>query len=52
MSCYNGPEVEGKKALAPLLDELPQPWLNWMATMPYPAVQSMFDGLYPKGMQW
>jgi len=20
--------------------------------MPYPAVQSMFDGLYPKGMQW
>jgi FAD/FMN-containing dehydrogenase len=52
MSCYNGPEVEGKKALAPLLDELPQPWLNWMGTMPYPAVQSMFDGLYPKGMQW
>jgi hypothetical protein len=23
-----------------------------MGTMPYPAVQSMFDGLYPKGMQW
>ena len=20
--------------------------------MPYPALQSMFDGLYPKGMQW
>ena len=20
--------------------------------MPYPGVQSMFDGLYPKGMQW
>jgi FAD/FMN-containing dehydrogenase len=52
MSCYNGPEAEGRKALAPLLEELPQPWLNWMATMPYPAVQSMFDGLYPKGMQW
>ena len=52
MSCYNGPEADGKKALAPMLDGLPQPWLNWMATMPYPAVQSMFDGLYPKGMQW
>ena len=52
MSCYNGPEDEGKRALAPLLDGLPQPWLNWMGTMPYPAVQSMFDGLYPKGMQW
>jgi len=23
-----------------------------MGTMPYPAVQSMFDALYPKGMQW
>lgn len=52
MSCYNGPEAEGRKALAPLLDVLPEPWLNWMGTMPYPAVQSMFDGLYPKGMQW
>ena len=52
MSCYNGPEAEGRKVLAPLLDVLPEPWLNWMGTMPYPAVQSMFDGLYPKGMQW
>jgi hypothetical protein len=52
MSCYSGPEDEGRKALAPLLDGLPEPWFNWMSTMPYPAVQSMFDGLYPKGMQW
>jgi len=52
MSCYAGSEAEGRKALAPLLNELPEPWLNWMGTMPYPAVQSMFDGLYPKGMQW
>jgi FAD/FMN-containing dehydrogenase len=52
MCCYNGPEDEGRKALAPLLDALPDPWFNWMSMMPYPAVQSMFDGLYPKGMQW
>jgi len=52
MSCYNGPEERGREALAPLIDALPAPWLNWMGTMPYPAVQSMFDGLYPKGMQW
>ena len=52
MSCYIGPEAEGKKALAPLLNALPEPWFNWMGSMPYPAVQSMFDGLYPKGMQW
>lgn len=50
--CYSGPEAEGKKALAPLLGGLPPPALNWMGTMPYPALQSMFDGLYPKGMQW
>ena len=38
--------------MVPLLSSLPEPWFNWMGTMPYPAVQSMFDGLYPKGMQW
>jgi hypothetical protein len=52
MCCYNGPEEEGRKALAPLTDTLPTPWFNWMGTMPYPAMQSMFDGLYPRGMQW
>ena len=52
MSCYNGSEADGKKALAPLLEGLPDPFFNWMGTMPYPAVQSMFDSLYPKGMQW
>ncbi len=52
MTCYNGSEADGKKALAPLLDALPPPALNWTEMMPYPAVQSMFDPLYPKGMQW
>jgi hypothetical protein len=52
MCCYDGPEEEGRTALAPLLDALPEPFFNWMSTMPYPGVQSMFDGLYPKGMQW
>lgn len=52
VACYNGPEADGRKALAPLLDALPAPALNWMGMMPYPVIQSMFDGLYPKGMQW
>jgi FAD/FMN-containing dehydrogenase len=52
MCCYAGEEGEGRKALAPLLEKLPEPLLNWMGTMPYPTVQSMFDPLYPKGMQW
>jgi hypothetical protein len=52
MCCYNGSEADGRKALDPLLKALPEPWFNWMGMMPYPGVQSMFDGLYPKGMQW
>lgn len=52
MCCFNGSEADGKKALEPLLKGLPEPWFNWMSMMPYPGVQSMFDGLYPKGMQW
>ncbi len=52
MSCYAGTEAEGRAALAPLIAALPAPHFDWRGTMPYPAVQSMFDGLYPKGMQW
>ncbi|MDP3898232.1 MAG: FAD-binding oxidoreductase [Mesorhizobium sp.] len=52
MACFNGTEEAGSAVLKPLLDQLPKPWFNWMGNMPYPAVQSMFDGLYPKGMQW
>jgi FAD/FMN-containing dehydrogenase len=52
MSCYDGPEEKGRAALAPLVGALPAPWFNWMSSMTYPAVQSMFDGFYPKGMQW
>jgi FAD/FMN-containing dehydrogenase len=52
MCCFNGSEADGKKALEPLLKGLPEPWFNWTSMMPYPGVQSMFDGLYPKGMQW
>jgi FAD/FMN-containing dehydrogenase len=52
MCCFNGSEADGKKALEPLLKSLPEPWFNWTSMMPYPGVQSMFDGLYPKGMQW
>jgi hypothetical protein len=52
MCCYNGSEEKGREALAPLLGDLPAPWFNWTGMMSYPALQSMFDGLYPKGMQW
>ncbi|WP_102224283.1 FAD-binding oxidoreductase [Acidimangrovimonas sediminis] len=51
MVCYNGDEVEGRKALAPLLDKVPPPALDWTGMMPFPAVQAMFDPLLPPGLQ-
>ncbi|CDX14415.1 FAD linked oxidase [Mesorhizobium sp. SOD10] len=52
ISCYNGSEEDGRKAMAPLLDNLPPPIFNWMGMMPFPALQAMFDPLLPKGLQW
>jgi FAD/FMN-containing dehydrogenase len=52
MTCYNGSEQEGRKALAPLLKAVPPPALDWTDMMPFPAVQSMFDALLPTGLQW
>ncbi|MEI9414807.1 FAD-binding oxidoreductase [Mesorhizobium sp. Cs1321R2N1] len=52
ISCYNGTEKDGRKAMAPLLDILPPPIFNWMGVMPYPALQALFDPLLPKGLQW
>ncbi|TPL10761.1 FAD-binding oxidoreductase [Mesorhizobium sp. B2-4-14] len=52
ISCYNGTEEDGRKAMAPLLDTLPPPIFNWMGVMPFPALQSLFDPLLPKGLQW
>lgn len=52
IGCYSGPSDEGSKALAPLLDALPVPLFNWMSTVPLPAMQSLFDPFFPKGLQW
>ncbi|MFO1144933.1 MAG: FAD-binding oxidoreductase [Amaricoccus sp.] len=52
MTCHDGDEEAGRGALAPLLEGLPEPFFDWRGTMPYPAVQSMFDGLLPSGLQW
>ena len=34
------------------LGSLPKPAFEYVGPMPYPALQSMFDPLYPAGMQW
>ena len=38
--------------MAQLLGELPPPLFNWMGEMPFPAIQSLFDPFFPKGLQW
>src|SRR3954452_15014223 len=50
--CYIGGEAEARAAMAPLMDALPEPLLHGVQTMPHPALQGAFDGVYPKGDQW
>jgi FAD/FMN-containing dehydrogenase len=50
--CYVGGEEEGAAAMAPLLGAVPEPLMHGVQPMPFPALQSAFDGLYPKGEQW
>lgn len=52
ISCYNGPTEEGQALMAGLLGQLPAPLFNWMGEMPFPALQSMFDPFFTKGLQW
>ena len=49
---FNGPKADGERALAPLLSKLPPPLFNWMGEMPFPVMQTLFDGFFPKGLQW
>jgi FAD binding domain/Berberine and berberine like len=50
--CYRGTEKDAARAMAPLLEELPAPLLHGVQPMPFIALQSAFDGLYPPGDQW
>jgi FAD/FMN-containing dehydrogenase len=51
--CRVGDDAEAAAAeMAPLFDAVPEPLLHGAAPMPFPALQSAFDGLYPPGDQW
>jgi FAD/FMN-containing dehydrogenase len=52
ISSYNGAAPEGEKVIARLLESVPPPIFNWMGTMPFPAMQALFDPFFPKGLQW
>lgn len=49
--CYLGPDEQAPDALAPML-KVGEPLMHAVGPMPYPDCQSMFDGLYPPGLQW
>jgi FAD/FMN-containing dehydrogenase len=50
--CYVGSEEDAARAMAPLLDSLPEPLMHGVGPMPHSALQGAFDGLYPPGDQW
>jgi FAD/FMN-containing dehydrogenase len=52
IGAYNGSVDNGVKAMKPFRDALPPPILDWMSEMPFSAIQALFDGLMPKGLQW
>jgi hypothetical protein len=49
--CYNGDLDNANEILKPLRNFRP-PTFEFFAPMPFPVLQSMFDGLYPPGYQW
>jgi FAD binding domain/Berberine and berberine like len=48
--CYTGDPADADAAFAPVRDMSPQ-W-EGIGSVPYPGLQSAFDALYPKGLQW
>jgi hypothetical protein len=50
--CYLGAEADAAKAMAPLLESVPEPLLHGVQPMPHAMLQGAFDALYPTGDQW
>jgi hypothetical protein len=50
--CYSGSLDQADEAFKPIRRDLPAALLDWVGTMPFPALQSLFDPLFPKGLQW
>jgi hypothetical protein len=49
--CWSGPPERDEEVFAPVR-EFAQPALDGLAPMPFPVLQSAFDGLYEPGYQW
>ena len=49
---HNGPLAEGEKAVNVIRSALPKPIIDWAQPMAYTVIQTLFDALLPKGLQW
>ena len=49
--CYTGPLARAEEAFKPIRSFKP-PVLDLVGPIPHPALQSMFDAVYPPGLQW
>ena len=49
---HNGPLPEGEKGVNAVRAALPKPIIDWAQPMPYSVIQTLFDPLMPKGLQW
>jgi len=48
--CYTGDMTKAEEAFKPILEK--DPIFEHVGEMPYPSIQSLFDGLMPPGLQW
>ncbi len=49
--CYTGDPEKGKQVFEPIRNIAP-PAIDYVGPIPFPALNSMFDWVYPAGLQW
>jgi UDP-N-acetylenolpyruvoylglucosamine reductase len=49
--CFTGPHDQADAVFRPIREMFP-PALDFVGPIPHPALNSMFDPLYPAGLQW
>ena len=50
--CYTGPLERAEEVFRPMRQQFGPPAVDFVGPLPQPALQSLFDPLYPPGHQW
>jgi FAD/FMN-containing dehydrogenase len=50
--CFTGPLDRAEAIFAPIREKFGPPAIDFTGPVPHPALQSMFDPIYPPGYQW